>query len=527
MTKQDNAEDGESYKVPTVPLVLSDPEKTERNVGPLTGGIGALAPELPNPFNQFIEEENRINPARVYKQEYDPILNNAEQEMKEIEKQLAPSGGVSAPSRRSNAPSKEEVDTILNFGNNTAANAEALRAVQQGRNQDIMANRLGMAAETIGANIAGLGSGQGPAKITGKEFYEQGIKLAENQVKDYEDKLKMEKQDPTSSYSQGMREFLKKNFNIDALGASAEQIATILPAAQKQYEKNLDREAQQENMKFKYAQLSEIAKQARQNRIDAREETKNTRLELQDNNTIFKINKQRESGGSPALQQLRKNKTITDNIFLTYGVDPTKAEKEINKIDPKTLDSASRLAVVEGAMELTKALGGGSVAVSNLKKALPNNVAFEINGLTQFLTSNPTGAEQGKFIKEYLKISARLRDSAERKELEHTKDVLTGSDAVLKRRPEEILSIARRGGLTIEELKKSKIFNEKTLDEALQKIGYDSTKEISNKATTKKESNVISSPVSKVRMIAPNGKEVLVPSSQVQAAIKAGGKVVE
>lgn len=233
--------------------------------------------------------------------------------------------------------------TDLNFGNNAIASQETLKAIQDEANRRRSSANFRRHADMLGAGISG-------AKPTDAAYFNEDVKQADQLVADYEAKLQLEKRDPNSSFSTGLRDYFKK-LGINVSGAaSASDLEKLLPQAVKQYENSEERKLRGDMMTHKLAAMKDIAKEKAGGKKDADKEKADQKT---DSWITQRYDKLTHSKTYESLNKvLKAKKTIDDAIANPSAIKDLGSLYEVVKI----LDSES--AVREGELKLGReALG--------------------------------------------------------------------------------------------------------------------------------------------------------------------------
>ena len=332
----------------------------------------------------------------------------------------------------------------LNFGDNELGSVQGLKDAQQQRNNAVLINQLGKAGELIGTGIGGTGNRGIVTRGMGAPIFDENIKQAENIPKDYLAQVEMQKEDPNSAVSKGYRDLMKQfGVNVDGK-ASASAIAKIAPWVEKAYLAEESRKAQAENLKYKYQELKTIAdiknkerQDARKEALDLKEKLNKDRLDSQYSRQAQSITNKAISGGGQVGNQIRSGIINAERIFNTLGVDKDIPEKDIDSYPIEKLDKNTRLTIIESAIELNKLLSGSGVpAQKTLDKLIPYNVKMGKTSIEDYFTNELNPAQQGKFIKEIMKITARVRDSSKEHNTALMKQYLSSGLEIKKHSPE-------------------------------------------------------------------------------------------
>jgi hypothetical protein len=215
---------------------------------PSTGGIFSTLKSVLHPKQvQPVPSEllDAVRPAgmqsRVAEAELPPNDDDQDDDSDESQPVMAPratadtSSPLAAPATQDiSDPKKIDLERLKAFIDSqdgfTNRSVDDLAKAQQTRNQIIMANQLSKAGERVAAAFA--------RKAPNYEVADQNIKLADNVVKDYQDRAAFEKVDPNSATSASYRAMIAQVMpklveNPAFAKASASDLEKLFPALSK------------------------------------------------------------------------------------------------------------------------------------------------------------------------------------------------------------------------------------------------------------------------------------------------------
>jgi hypothetical protein len=305
-----------------------------------------------------------------------------------------------------NESATSEVDALIEKENAERQNTlDALRAMQGDVDNLKRLQFITEGAEKLSAGIAGVMSGYKVTPEKSKVFDE----LAEQTQKNYEQRASVEKDDPNSAYSKGFREFAipfakRIGFDENKLAKlSGTQIAAVLPQLKDVYEAQVRADA------FRL-QREEL----RADRAQRQAERADERAERQIKGLYYSWKNRLPTLGGPAATVNRNRINQADAIFATFNLDRDATEDDINKLDNDQLKNYGRMMITESAIELNKLLSGASApARKTLEDIVPENIYMDYVKLKDYFTNKLNPAKQSAFIKQVLKVAARVRDNSQ------------------------------------------------------------------------------------------------------------------
>lgn len=436
--------------MPTLQDILSqnDPETLRKLLGRNSSSVDDQQEEIlpeaipsPHPVPPAPQAPSPIGMGPMANiQDYKPsVLEQTEQQpepIKEVPVEIPTSEMSSSMSTvRSSQPTSVSPEMVREpasegFTENTVENLRKAQAESQ---------RLKDAADL--RNIAALGArsmsaahGSKPADISDVvKMNEQQKKDSESLIEDFQARGEKEKNDPDSAASNHARTLARAMMKQAGLGinipdnVSAADLEKRFPQLQQMAISKENRDARS----IEAAQRAEDRKLTKEMMFDRNEKTQAARALTQGARQV-------QTAGGVRGNQLRSRLDQANNIFATMGVDANFTAKDVDAIDPKTLDSKNKLQIVEGAIELNKLLSGAGVpAQATLEKLVPKNVKMDATNVMDYMTSKLNPREQGQFIKDILKVTARARDYAKAENTKLSQGAVASMALAKKHYPEE------------------------------------------------------------------------------------------
>lgn len=278
---------------------------------------------------------------------------------------------------------------VIDLGQPSQNQTEGLKQALDQRNNAVLANQLGKAAELVGSGISGTTGRLKPTERTGEKLFESNIAQAENIPKDFQMLSEQEKKDPNSGYAQGLRDFMKNEFKIDVKGGTPEQLNAIAPMALKAYDAKQAVQARAEQYKLQ-----------QQLRMDALSNKKEQHDTDKQNQALAQIKSSLESArGNPEVSQALKDR---------YSA--SKALSLINKYDPDNL-SPQQINLFQS--EVAKIATGAVPTIGEMKALNQDTLKSKFAEISQKFLNKPTGANAGEFIKQYKDYLIDLNQNAQ------------------------------------------------------------------------------------------------------------------
>lgn len=291
----------------------------------------------------------------------------------------------------------------------TDNSVENLRKVQEEANRQKNMADLRNTAALAASAAAGEKYNTKPSDISEIVKMNEGQKKdADSLISQFQDRGEKEKSDPKSAASFQARSLAK---------AMLKQAGINIPipdnVSANDLEKRFPQLQHMATAKESLELRKQMAEQSSQDRQLNREMMFDRNEKTQAARALQQGARQVQTAGGTRGNQIRARLDQSNNIFSTMGIDPNFTAKDVEAIDPKTLNSQNKLQIVEGAIELNKLLSGSGVpAQATLEKLVPKNIKMDATNVMDYMTSKLNPREQGQFIKDILKITARARDYA-------------------------------------------------------------------------------------------------------------------
>jgi hypothetical protein len=247
-------------------------------------------------------------------------------------------------------------------------------------------------------------AGLNHAKPVMEPFYAQEIKDSNRPVQDYTQLGAQEKLDPNSAVSQGFRDYAKK-FGVNVPNSfSAADAEKVMPYAIKAYEADQNRQATQnilgqkqdeaqKMLAYKYKELNAMQNDRLDAKRDLASEAANKKQGDSQDKAYTEMRQKLETfRGNQGAQQASKDILTADKALQIVG------GKDPNSLTVQDLHLL--------ADEMSKLATGGVSSESGVKALLPNNLQQKVAEMQNFLSSSPTDAQAGEYIKrnmQYLK----------------------------------------------------------------------------------------------------------------------------
>lgn len=368
-------------------------------------------------------------------------------------------------------PSIKQKQQVFDFGKGGLGTVQNLQNVQK-EAKDIRDDaQLGRLGEIIGTGIGGLFDRGTITKPVLGDYLSSQEKEADRKVPDYLNQVEMEKNDPGSPISKGYRDLMKRMGVTIKGDASAASLEKLFPVLEKMQAAEMNAEAK----KLQGAQAAYWKQAAHNLKSDKQKDTNESKA----SNQLATLKNRMVSGGGLVGNQIRQGIVGAERIFNTVGIDPNITLDQVSKMPVEKLDTVTKLGIVESAIELNRLLSGSGVpAQKTLQKLIPQNILMGTTTVKDYLTSELNPAQQGQFIRELLKVTARVRDSAKEHNNEMMKKYLSGSTFIKEHDP---------GGYQnmLEEFKLSDPLDKKKEEPMVSKMGLDPLPTKSNSPSNK------------------------------------------
>jgi hypothetical protein len=253
----------------------------------------------------------------------------------------------------------------LDFGTNNVASQANLQEVQDKANNIRMMSGIMQGVEKMGMGLSAIGSGgRSMTNIDSKDFYAGMNKQADQLMTNYSAKVAMEKKDPNSGYSQGMRQYAKDAFGYNIKGdISGEDLekGPLKMIADKYKQDQLDKQ-HRDLKEMQLKQMSERAALSAETKKSAAEDKKSQHQKDQDTKRLdtlnYKITSAMGSSRSAFGQAARNAQSVDNAKALLEGT-----------LDYNTLDNRQ---VYELAKTLDRVLSQGTATISGTKELTPD-----------------------------------------------------------------------------------------------------------------------------------------------------------
>lgn len=288
-------------------------------------------------------------------------------------------------------PKKPEVMEIASPGSSIGSD-DALKQAQSARDTQVLINQLGKSGALIAAGLAKAKPGAADS------IFDKNIDLANNKVKDYQDRLSNQDSNPGSAASQAMRGIaLKMGFKFGD-NVSAEDIKKQIP------------------------QLTSFVNH--QDQIEAMRQTKAAALLTHQDAMKDKMEEKQNKAYSELanhLETFRGNRVAQQAAMDQYSA--AKALDMVKNKDPNTLTSQD-LQLLAG--EMSKIATGGVPTEHGIKSLMPDNLNLKNAEMRNFLLSKPSDAQAGEYVKKNMKYLQDMVHSADGVLHDYRSNILRG-----------------------------------------------------------------------------------------------------
>jgi len=296
------------------------------------------------------------------------------------------------------------------------SSSDALRQAQNERLQNSYSRQIQEGAALAGSGI----SRTDPTKII--EMIRQQKDRMDLPVKSFGEQVANKPNDPNSEMSKATRDAYKQITGKDANPDwSASDIKNAFPLVEKYIQAKEASKTKKEIAEDKLKSTEEEKKKDRELKLmqiqagmqshrDTLATTAN-RIDVMhfDRNTSKFQNWQKSLMADPLIKDMTKNTIQADRMFKSNGV-PNLTPEEVEKLNPKDLNKRYRVQVVEDAIQMNKLLTDSNImAASTLDKLVPRNLNMSTAQFLEFFQNKPKEANNGEYIKAYLKIAANIK----------------------------------------------------------------------------------------------------------------------
>ena len=470
----------DSSRTPLWDMIKNNPKaSTALGVGALGAGAYALSGHDENPIplktkaqmvspeEKKVETPEAVVAPKAMEKATEVAASKPEEESSEDETVEEKTEEVKAPGR------------TLDFGTGSVSSMENLQAVQDKANNIRMMSGIMQGVEQIGSGLSAIGSGgRSQTKVDSKDFFANMNKQADQLMVDYKAKIDMEKKDPNSSYTQGLKDFIKKTYGYEIKGdiSGADLEGSVMKPLEKQWEQQLLDKRQRELKAMQLEQLKEqglqrkattdLAREAQQQR---HEENMGLRKDIVGQREFASLKTNLQKAGGTAGNAIRNRIVASDAIFATVGQDHNITEKEIQAIPSSELNKLSRVLVTELGLETNRMLTAGTPAQSTLDKLIPKNIQMDATKLQDYVTNKLNPAQQAEFVRAMLKVAARVRKTSSEQNTALVKQLVAGTKHLYDRAPDQYEALMTEHGISPEDLDTLLARKDKVLPQARKK----------------------------------------------------------
>lgn len=349
-----------------------------------------------------------------------------------------------------------------------------LRGAQEKSNQNEMFANLLKSANLISSGLSGIGSGGvvGPAKIN-NDVLDSLVKTSDRPVTEYKQQIEDQKNDPSSRYSQMLREYyaglqkqkLGRDLNDEEISALRDTpgsvLNTLIPLAQKDLYS--DRLSKIKEM---------VANQKKEKELQSQEDREESRYLRAQNRLSGIVN---SALRDPDVQANKKKLSAVNRIYKTFGDLDLKSEDDVNKISKDYLNKFPKLLTTEAAQELNTLLSNSNVTPSStLGKLMPDSLVMDVAGWRDYLTNSLGPARQEQFLRLVLKMAVRQKRAAIENTKEKIAPYINANEGMKKflKDPADLLNAASSLGLEPKDLNPELA---KEMEEKMKKQGIESS----------------------------------------------------
>lgn len=326
-------------------------------------------------------------------------------------------------------------------------------------------------------------------KPSGTNFVGPGDKLRAEGAKgekDYAAQVENQKNDPKSQTSVEMRNLIRQMGFPVSDNVSAQDLDKKFPGLSNIYSAREAAKGRAEVAKENRLSREAVAKEGALNRKSLADSKHDEKLDQLEDKFGQNLLKQENAGSRSALGK---------NVLIRDSAD------RISQLVKQVGGDTNKL-TNQQAFEISRALDNmlsqGQATVSATDHLNAQTMKSKLAGLQQFASGEPVGAELGAMINNQMETVKRERELADKKVVQYRNKVLAVAH------PELISKRKAELEAKVDALAKAEVESQQ-VDSSLQ-------------------SPATSQPV---KMIGPDGKTRLIPAEQVDAALKAGGKLVQ
>lgn len=304
----------------------------------------------------------------------------------------------------------------INFHGDSIGSVENLQKAQDASRLNSLVAGLGQSSDLLSAGLNRTG---GPSAAY--HTFSEMAKTANQPVEELQQKIAMEKNDPKSSYSAGMRDFLTKTFNIPiSETTSANDLEKIQPALAKLYEQKQNRDS-----KALDAAIAASTKQstASGNQIDRLLNTAAILQKGEETNAARATQVEDKKQQKTASDQAHALKDVSDQVqrLQSRGASKIAAQNELfannalSLVDQyPNLQDMPKAQVELFMQEVAKIAKGGVATSGELHGLLPNSLIGNLQAVAGKLLNEPTGAQAQNYVNEMIPYLKDLKANSQK-----------------------------------------------------------------------------------------------------------------
>lgn len=321
--------------------------------------------------------------------------------------------------------------------------------------------------------------------------------MGEATIKNHQALIENQKNDPKSQGSVEMRDLVRQMGFPVSENVSAADLEKKFPGLSNIFSAREAAKSREAMAKENRESREAIARENRESRKEMAElMAKNRQADKQEKTTANLMQRMKDDldpdkarGGNLAANQ--KQVYQAERLEQLY----TEANGDIRNLDSRQME--------ELAIGLNKLLSGSSTgAASQIEALVPKTAAGNSKKLAEWLSNDPTGTGQVKFVQRMAETVEREKEIAKKQVMEAQKKRLPAYKKLKEADPESYQQILAGYGLSEDEGKPSSTSHKGLPDMSGPKTGA-------------------------VLVLAPDGKVRMIPQDQVQNALAAGGKLAQ
>lgn len=403
------------------------------NLTPNKPQMSKLPDDMPISIDEQVDEE----PTPISKQVKTASKEKISSKVKEMPQ-------TAKPIEKEETPIKIPTDKTINFGSQEAI-AERAQKLRDSEIEAIKQAQIGKALANIGSAI-----NRGKS-YTNEELaaFDTPVLIAKKRQENFDKLIKEQQNDPNSSFSQGLKDVIKKTTGYEISGdATAEQLSKIFPDITKAYTRDLEASLKTKELDIRDETQKRLERQnekqlayqyeALRENIQARKMMQSAREQIkQDQKNSDRIDKV----GKLITGEVASSRSAFGRAANTYA-NAEKVERLVAGMDPNEIDNRQ---IAEIARSLDYMLSSGQPTVSGLKKLLPVTVQGDAAKIQEYLMGIPKGAKQGEFVKRMMETIEREKSLAH-EQMQRTQKKLLAPYSDLKDDP-RFLEMLRLSGI--------------------------------------------------------------------------------